>query len=207
MRKTVTKKIMTKLAVAALGSLLVLGCSTGTPEPRPMPVLGYHKYPQVRLNVGRIEVVNNYNPGQQPGHIENQMAMPLPDAVNDWAKTRFQAMGQDGVLTITIDNASVISENLQRTSGVKGVFTIDQSQRVTGQIALRFASSNASFGTSGNAQVSVKSSRTMAEDSSLQTQDIILANLTDNMMVELDAATQRVFVEKLPSLMQQGGVR
>jgi hypothetical protein len=191
-------------AVLALG---VIGCSSVSPTPRPMPTLGYHKYPPVRLNVGRIEVVNNYNPAQLPNRIENQMALPLPDAVNDWAKSRFQARGQDGVLTITIDTASVVGEDLQRTKGVKGFFTIDQARRVTGAVNIRFTASNMSFGTSGNAQVNVKSSRTLPEDASLHQQDIVLADMTDHMMSELDAATQRVFIEKLPTLMQQGGVQ
>lgn len=194
-------------AVAALLAFGVAGCSTGEPQPRPMPVLAYQKYPPVRVNVARVEVVNRFNPGAQPGHIENQMAMPLPNAVQDWASRRFQAMGQDGVLTITIDNASVISESLQRTGGVKGVFTIDQATKFLGAVDVKFAVTDMSFGTSGSAQVAVKSTRSVAEDTSLQQQDIVLANLTDGLMMELDAATQRVFVEKLPSLMQQGGMR
>jgi hypothetical protein len=201
------KKTLSLVVLSTLVALGAAGCSSISPAPRPVPALGYHKYPAVRLNVGRIEVVNNYNPAQLPNHIENQMALPLPDAVNDWAKSRFQARGQDGVLTITIDDASVIGEDLQRTKGVKGMFTIDQSRRVIGDIKVRFTASNMSFGNSGNAQVNVKSSRTLAEDSSLHQQDIVLADMTDHMMSELDAATQRVFIEKLPTLMQQGGLQ
>lgn len=200
-------KILCGLALAAVAIMGVVGCSTISPQPRPVPILGYHKYPPVRLNVGRIEVVNNYNPSQLPNRIENQMAMPLPDAVNDWARSRFQARGQDGVLTITIDNASVVAEDLARTKGVKGFFTIDQSRRVTGRINVRFSATGMSFGTSGNAQVSVNSSRTLAENASLHDQDVVMADMTDHMMSELDAATQRVFMEKLPTLMQQGGIQ
>lgn len=190
----------------AVGALAVVACTTSTPAPRPMPILAYQKYPPLRVNVGRVEVVDNYSAGQYP-NIEGQMALPLPQAVHDWAQSRFQANGQDGVLTITIDKASVVTDNLQRTTGVKGWLTVDQSQRLSGDILVRFAATGMSFGTSGNAMVQVKSSRTVPEDASLQQQDILLANLTDSLFTELDAGTQRVFNEKLPSLMQQGGMR
>lgn len=192
--------------ILAVATLAVVACTSSMPAPRPMPILAYQKYPPMRVNVGRVEVVDNYTSGQYP-NIEGQMALPLPQAVHDWAQNRFQANGQDGVLTITIDRASVVTDNLQRTTGVKGWLTVDQAQRLSGQIVVRFAATGMSFGTSGNAMVEVKSSRTVPEDASLQQQDVILANLTDSMFTELDAGTQRVFNEKLPSLMQQGGMR
>lgn len=196
-----------KLALLAVMSVSVVGCALGDAQPRPQPTLAYRKYPPVRLNVARVEVVDQYGITNKAPYIENQMAAPLPDVVHDWAQNRFQAMGQDGVLTITITKASMIREDLQRTQGIKGVFTVDQSERVTGDIAVSFSATGMSFGTSGTAQVNAKGSRTVAEDASLQQQDIVLANLTDSLLVELDAATQRVFAEKLPSLMQQGGLR
>lgn len=197
--------VMAVAAVAVMG-LAVVACSTSNPAPRPMPSLAYTKYPPLRVNVARVEVVDNYSSGQYP-NIEGQMALPLPQAVHDWAQSRFQANGQDGVLTITIDKAAVVTDNLQRTQGVKGWLTVDQAQRLSGQILVRFAATGMSFGQSGNAMVDIKSTRTVPEDASLQAQDVILANLTDGLFTELDAGTQRVFNEKLPSLMQQGGMR
>ena len=195
------------LPTLMMAAALVVGCTMATPEPRPLPALSYQKYPPIRINVARIQVVDKYAPSGQMPHIETQMALPLPDAVHQWAQRRFQAMGQDGVLTITIDNAAMLAEDLNRSKGVRGVFTIDQAQRFSGAIHVSFSASDMSFGRSGNAQVEVKSSRTVAEDASLQQQDVVLANLTESLLTELDAATLRVWAEKLPSLMQQGGVQ
>ncbi len=187
-------------------TILLVACTTSTPLPRPMPTLAYQKYPPMRLNVAQIQVVDNYTAQNQPPFIEGQMASPLPQVVHNWASNRFQARGQDGVLTITIEKASVTTDSLKRTTGMRGMLTIDQAQKLAGQIDVKFTVANVSFGSSGSANVGVKGMRTVTEDASLQQQDIVLADLTDGLMLELDAGTQRVFADKLPSLMQQGGM-
>jgi hypothetical protein len=192
-------------AVLITGSLLA-ACSTVAPEPRPMPTLTYQKYPTIRLNVAQIQVVDNYTSTGQSPYIENQMAAPLPQVVHDWAAKRFQANGQDGTLVITINKASVTTSNLQRTAGLRGWVTVDQAEKLTGNIDVKFAVNNSSFGSSGSANVQSNAMRTVPENASLQQQDAILADLTEALIVELDAGSQRVFAEKLPTLMQQGGV-
>ena len=185
---------------------LITACDTVTPEPRPLPSLTYQKYPPIKLNVAQIQVVDNYLSSGQPPFIENQMAAPLPQVVHDWAASRFQARGQDGTLVITVNKASVVTDNLKRSTGLRGLVTIDQAEKLTGRIDVKFTVSNVSFGSSGNASVGVNGARTVPENASLQKQDVILADMTGEMITELDAATQRVFNDKLPSLMQQGGM-
>ena len=198
---------VSRFMIATVVCGVVAACATMTLPPRPVPSLNYQKYPPVPLNVAQIQVIDNYTASSQPPFIEAQMAAPLPQVVHNWAANRFQARGQDGTLVISIDKASVESDNLKRTTGFRGLVTVDQSQKLAGQIEVKFSVSNSSFGSSGMANVGVKGIRTVAENASLQQQDEILADLTESLMLELDSGTQRVFAQKLPTLMQQGGIQ
>lgn len=191
---------MKKFALALAAVLLVAACANTTTVPRPVPNYAYKKYPPVLVDVASIQVVD-YSPGMRAPNVEHLMPQPLPAAVSDWASTRFKAVGTQGVLTITVRDASMVGKDLNRSGGIRGVFTIDQAERYDAHIAVEFRVESGL--TSGNGSVEVNRGRTIAENASLQDRDRAWTEIEENMLIDLDAATLTMLSNRLPNLVRK----
>ncbi len=195
------------LSFAALFSTLVLfafgltGCTVPTDD-KPRANYAYKAYPPTILGVSTIQVVQEYvMPSREP-NVEHLLTQPLPDAVAEWARARFQAGGADGNLIITIKEASIIGQDLPMTNGVKGWFTIDQSQRYQGKILVEFRLDGTATGSSGSGSVVVNRGQTVPENTSINGRDVIWTRSQEAMMADLDASTQRMLQNRLPFLLK-----
>src|SRR3546814_11519036 len=54
-----------------------------------------------------------------------------------WVRERLQPVGTAGVARVYIEQAGVRSDALARTPGIEGVFTVDQSERLTANFGMR----------------------------------------------------------------------
>lgn len=188
------KKMLIVFAVMALAA-----CANTKTDPRPMPQYAYKKYPPVMLNVASIQV-EDYTPSMQAPNVEHLMPQPLPAAVSDWAYTHFKPVGSMGTLYITVKDASMVGSDLKRSSGIKGVFTIDQAERYDARVMVEFRTEN--LGTNGNGVVRVERGMTVAEDASLQDRDRVWTKMAEDIMVDLDGAAMTMLQNRLPFLLQ-----
>lgn len=187
---------MLKKLTMLCAALCVVSCANVTPPQRPVPEFDYAKYPPVLLDVSMIQV-NDYIPTMQNGHVEHLMPTPLPSAAGEWARTRFKAVGNTGTAFITIRDASVVGSSLDRTSGIKGVFTIDQAERYDGVLVVEMRIEGREPEPNGNGVVKVERSQTISEDASLQQRDKLWTTMSEKMISDLDAATQRMIGNRL----------
>ncbi len=189
---------------AALATIGLIACANTMTGPRPTPRYSYTQYPATTLGVANIQVVEAFSSPMAQPNAEHLMPEPLPQAVANWARTRFKAGGGDGTLVITINDASVVQKNLQRTTGVKGWFTVDQSERYDAHIQVSFAvQGTTTAGTSGSGSVNVNRGQTIAEDASLQDRDRTWTSMAEAMLTDLDAGTQQMLDQKLAFLLQR----
>lgn len=179
-----------------LAALTVAACANVPPPQRPMPNFDYAKYPQVELNVASIQVVD-YIPTMQAGYVEHLMPQPLPTAISTWARTRFKAVGTKGTAFITVKDATVIGIDLQRSSGIRGVFTVDQAERYDGRVIVEIRVEGREPEPNGSGLVKVERSQTISEDASLQARDRLWTDIEEKMVSDLDAATQRMMRNRL----------
>lgn len=183
-------------AVLAVGALALGACANVVAPDRPVPEYDYKKYPPVMLDVSSVQVVD-YIPTMQPAHVEHLMPQPLPVAVSDWARDRFKPVGTQGVAFITVREATMIETDLDRTKGIKGVFTVDQAERYDAQIIVEFRIEGRDPEPNGSGIVKVERSQTIGEDASLQYRDRIWTKMEERMLSDLDAATQRMLRQRL----------
>lgn len=188
-------------SVSFAAALLLASCTLPN-ETRPQPHYTYKDYPPTTLGVATIQVMQDYVMPAQDPHVEHLLPQPLPSAVADWARTRFKAGGADGNLIITIKDASIVGQDLPKTSGVKGWFTIDQSQRYEGKITVEFRIDGAKDGAGGSGTVLVNRGQTVAENSSIQDRDRTWTGMEQTMISDLDANTQRMLQNRLPFLIK-----
>lgn len=143
-----------------------------------------------------IQVVD-YVPTMQQGHVEHLMPQPLPAAVSEWARTRFKAVGTKGTAFITVKEAVLVGTDLNRSSGIKGIFTIDQAERFDGRVTVEMRVEGREPEPNGNGVVKVERGQTIAENASLQARDKMWTEMEEKMISDLDAATQRMISKRL----------
>ena len=193
---------MKKILIATLTAFVLAACTTPI-EQRPQPHFAYKAYPPVLLNVATIRVEEAYVTTGQPPHAEQLMPLPLPQAVSDWAHSRFQAVGQSGTAVITIKDASVVTTDLPRTKGVKGWVTVDQAERFDAKIAVDMHVENMTGGDTGSGTVNLTRGQSMGEDASIIDRDRLWTSMEEAMMTDLDAGAQKMLRSRLPFLVKQ----
>ena len=184
-----------------LAAAFLAACAITPPE-RPNPNFAYKQYPPTVLNVAQIDVVEAYTPPMRTPNVEHMMPHPLPSAVAEWARTRFRAGGSDGVVTITIQDASVIAQDLNRTSGVKGWFTVDQAERFDAKVLVEMKVDGVALGSTGSGTVRVERGQTIAENVSIMDRDRTWTSMSETILLDLDAGTQQMLQNRLPFLLQ-----
>ncbi|MEJ0072464.1 MAG: hypothetical protein WDO24_31495 [Pseudomonadota bacterium] len=79
--------------------------------------------------MSRIEVVREYAPPLRAPNVDHEFPVPPMRMAEQWAQDRLTAAGGPGELRYVIKRASVVETSLPRTTGIRGAFTNDQTQR------------------------------------------------------------------------------
>jgi hypothetical protein len=117
------------LAMAGLALALLAGCST-PPPPRPIFAdLRYTAEPPIRLEVGRIEIRDEYQAPFKAPNVDHLFPVPPARAAENWAHDRLKATGKTGRAVFVLKNASVIETELPRSQGLTGALTTEPAQR------------------------------------------------------------------------------
>ncbi|WP_119677321.1 hypothetical protein [Indioceanicola profundi] len=139
----------------------------------------------ITLDVASIEVDDQYVPPMRDPHVEHVIPVSPAEAVRLWTQDRLRAGGSQGTARVVIRNASVMEEPLERTGGIRGWFTKDQSERYTGRLQVEIVVENGGF--QGTATTNVARSTTVPEDVSLAEREKVMLELVRNLARDLDS--------------------
>ena len=167
-------------------TLVLAACSSSPPLQR-FPEMTFRNMPPIRLDVGRIEVVPEYQPPAQPPHIEYDMPVAPENAVRRWVQDRLQPVGRTGTLRVVIHDAQATEVPLKTDDTITGVFKKEQAARIKMSVDVsiqllddkQFVSAEAT----GNAAVS----RTTTEGIKLNEHDRVLYEMVEEMMKNFNA--------------------
>lgn len=173
------------LMITAVAAIATLGACE-TPPPPKYPELTFTHLPTITLGVARIEIVDNFTPPSDPGHIESRMPVSPEEALRSWARDRLQVNGVSGVARFIIENASVVETELPRTKGLKGVFTKDQSQRYDANVNVEVRLEGVPRVTQAYAQAAISRYQTVPEDATINTREDAWFKLTEQVMKDFD---------------------
>ncbi|MBB6253508.1 hypothetical protein [Nitrospirillum iridis] len=148
---------------------------------------GFADETPITLNVAEIEVVNDYVSPMKPPNIEHQLQLTPAEVVRLWVQDRLKAAGSSGKARVVIKNASIVEVNLPRTTGVKGWFTTDQSQRYDGRVEVEIQVDMPAKGYAGSTSVIITSSQSVSEDVTLNQREKTWAQLVRDMARDMDA--------------------
>jgi len=144
----------TKVFAVGLGASLMLGCATPDPIAGPAVQVGFAHLPSMTFNVTRVDVGSTYNSPMQAPNAEHRMPAPPQRALFDWARTRLKAsVTSQAVATFVVEDAAVIETKLQKTPGLKALFTYEAAERYDARVVASLSLNDPVSGASGSVQV------------------------------------------------------
>ncbi len=168
---------------------LLAGCAESADRPV-YPQISFAHLPKIALDVARIEVANTYvSPATEPNVEHRFPVSPAASALN-WGRDRLQPAGAGGVARVTLERASVVEVPLEKTKGVRGAFTNDQSERYNGVITMSVEILNAEGERQGIVRATAQRSQTVPEDISLNEREKIWFDMTEKLMATMNEALE-----------------
>ena len=146
-----------------------------------------HKTP-VRLAVGSVQVINEFQMPFAAPNVEHKMPVAPGPAAERWAQDVLQALGGTDRLVMVVTDASVREIPLQVKQGIKGIFTTDQAERYESRIAVRLEIRTPDNKRQAVAEAFATRSATIAENTSLADREALWYGLTEDLMDDLDSA-------------------
>ncbi len=173
-----------------VGLLLLTACVTTPERPRYAEITFQHLTP-IKLNVGEIRVVNEYRSPLKSPNVEHELPVKIDQSVRRWAQDRLQAVGSSGAYAVlTIKDASAVERDLPKTSGLKGLFTKDQSALYEFNVSaeLELVSIN---GSKGLATAQSMRKKSISEEATLNERDRMYFDQTEALMRDFDLEMEK----------------
>jgi len=201
MRRAMSRRMI--LVATAAG--LLAACSTTVP-PGGFPDLAYSHLPPINLAVARVDVVQEYRPPGKKPNVEHLFPVVPALAAERWARDRLKAVGGEGVARVTISRASAVEVPLNRTPGLPGVFTTDQSERYDAVIEIKIDILAGDGREAASVAARAERRRTVPENITLLGREKVWFEMTEAMMNDLNASLERQIQENFGRwLVRSGG--
>lgn len=176
-------------AVFSAAIVFLAGCATEVQKPG-FPQISFAHLQPISLNVARVEVENRYvSPATRP-NVEHEFPVSPAAAASNWGRDRLRAVGRTGTARVVVHRASVVEVPLKRSTGLKGAFTRDQSERYDAIIDMMVEVRDAQGNVRVTAESTAKRSRSVSENISLNEREKIWFEMTETMMADLNTSLE-----------------
>lgn len=182
-------KRLPALAAVFAAAVFVSGCANEVQKPG-FPQISFAHLQPISLNVARVEVENRYvSPATRP-NVEHEFPVSPAAAASNWGRDRLRAVGQSGTARVIVRRASVVEVPLKRSTGLKGAFTRDQSERYDAIIDMLVEVRDAQGNVRVSAESTAKRSRSVSENISLNEREKVWFSMTEAMMADLNTSLE-----------------
>lgn len=178
----------TLLALAALPWLLA-ACDTPNPAVT-FPELTFAHKAAIQLNVAKIEIVNEYRMPFEAPNVEHRVPIAPGAAAERWAADILKPTGSRGTALFVITRASVTEEKLKTTSGLKGLFAIEQSEEYEAALDARIEILDGTRRLA-TAKTSITRTQTAREDATPNQRSQLWYALVERLMLEFDGEMRK----------------
>ena len=197
------KKLSSNVKLLCLVSFLfctLLSCKTSNIEST-TPELTFSHLPDIRINVAKISVLNEYKmPFKQP-NVEHVAPISPGASVERWVSDILIPVGDKLDAQFIIKSGSIIESELKTQKGLKGVFAIEQSKRYTAIVDARLEIFDGSHRLA-TINAKAKRSHTLREDATPNLKTNLLFNLVENLMATFDRELRRQVDSHLQNYIQ-----
>jgi hypothetical protein len=178
-------------ALLALAMLPWLLTACDTPNPAvTFPELTFAHKAKIKLNVAKIEVINEYRMPFKAPNVEHLVPIAPGGAAERWAADILKPVGTRGTALFVITRASVTERKLKTTSGLKGLIAIEQSEEYEAGLHARIEilDGNRRVAT---AQTSITRTQTAREDATPNQRSKLWYALVERLMLEFDGEMRK----------------
>jgi hypothetical protein len=174
-------------ACVVTGLMMTAACTAAPPATDSMPIQTFEQMQQIRLNVAKVEVSDEYQAPTGNGHVEYMFPVTPATATRQLIEKKLLAQGDQNILRVIIEDASAQRETLQVTNDFWGTFRNDPAERYMAQVKLRFelVSESAPDIVKGHASVIGKRGKTVMENASPADRDQAMTELNDALMADV----------------------
>ncbi len=165
------------------------GCAVSADRPV-YPQISFAHLPKIVLDVARVEFADKYaSPATEP-NVEHRFPVSLAATALNWGRDRLQPAGAGGVARFTLERASIVEVPLEKSRGVRGAFTNDQSERYNGVMTISIEIQNTAGERQGIVRATTQRSQTVSENISLNEREKIWFDMTEQMMATMNEALE-----------------
>ncbi len=127
-------RLLSRRALVLL-PLLLAGCASAPPAAT-LPELSFAHLPPLMLDAATVEVRQVYKPPLTAPNVEHQFPLQPALAAERWARDRLRAAGGERRAVFSILDGSVIGTALPTQTGLRGLFTAEQTVRYEARLAV-----------------------------------------------------------------------
>jgi hypothetical protein len=175
-------RTLCRLAAALVFASLIAACSSVSPPMQRFPEMTFRNLPPIQLDVGRIEVVSQYQAPAEPPHIEYDMPVSPEAAIKRWVQDRLQPIGRTGTLRVVIKDAEATEKPLKTDQGFTGLFKKEQAAQVDLSINVELQMLDDHQFVTTSVTGSQSASRTRPEGQKLNERDKLLYDMVEALL-------------------------
>ena len=177
------------VSLCLLFPLVLSGCPG--PAAPVYPDITFAHLPPLKFDVAEIRVVVEYRPPGKAPNVDHEFRQSPLTVAKRWAADRLRAVGNSGLLTVRIIDASVIETDLELSGGLKGAFTKEQAERYDAVISVEVEAYDRDTSKRATATTSSRRGTSVSEGVSLNDRERTWYDLTDKLMQDFDQAMER----------------
>ncbi len=172
--------------VAVLVVSILAACEASPTKPA-TPELTYSNLGSIRLDVAKIEIIDEYLPPLKRPNVEHEFPISPSEAVQRWARDRLVAGGRERTARFIIRTADVREIALKKKTGLRGLLTSDQSERYEGRVTVVLEIRSTRGFRDAFAEATSEHSRTITENASLNQREQLFFEITERLVSDLNA--------------------
>ncbi|MDA0653941.1 MAG: hypothetical protein O3C09_00900 [Proteobacteria bacterium] len=179
----ITRREIGVLGLGVVAGLALASCATS--DAPLLPELTFAHLAPIRFNAATVEIVDLYRPPLAAPNVEHTFPRSPAAAARAWARQRVAAAGGNGLVTVTIHDASVVATHLTTRPGVMWLFFDQQSIRYDAVLEVTIEYDGPLVAESPSRSRVLKS-QTVPESISLNEKDRVFYELLEGIMQDLD---------------------
>jgi hypothetical protein len=190
------RKSRVVLLCLAVSGLALSACTTPPPA-RNLDRISYSEKPPIRLDVREVEIQRAYRPPNAAPNVDHLFPVPPAAGAQLWAADRLTAAGPLRRARFIVREAPVIEIPLERSGGLTGAFTIEQSERYEARLVAELQILSESGAVEASVTVEVTHYRTVAENVTLNERVQVWHEMTQTLLDEMDRQLDAAIKEGL----------
>ncbi len=184
------------LLCLAISGLVLSACTTPPPA-RNLDRISYSEKPPIRLDVREIEIQRAYQAPNTAPNVDHLFPVPPAAGAQLWAADRLKAVGPLRRARFIVREAPVIEIPLERSSGLTGTFTIEQSERYEARLVAEVQILAEDGGIEASVTAEISHHRTVPENVTLNERIQVWHEMTRTLLDEMDRQLDAVIKAEL----------